>query len=91
VFRAAVAACGIPSVLYCDNGSCYAGISLRRTCVVLGIRLTHSRPRQKEGARSERVIETIQQQFMVEVTGDERLPARHPVSSLEELNRLLEA
>jgi putative transposase len=37
------------------------------------------------------VIETIQQQFMVEVTGDERLPARHPVSSLEELNRLLEA
>jgi putative transposase len=39
----------------------------------------------------ERVIETIQQQFMVEVTGDERHPARHPVSSLEELNGLLEA
>jgi putative transposase len=37
------------------------------------------------------VIETIQQQFMVEVTGDERHPARHPVSSLEELNGLLEA
>jgi putative transposase len=39
----------------------------------------------------ERVIETIQQQFMVEVTGDEDLPARRRVSSLEELNRLLEA
>jgi putative transposase len=39
----------------------------------------------------ERVIETIQQQFMVEVTGDERRPARHPVSSLDELNRLLDA
>ena len=37
------------------------------------------------------MIETIQQQFMVEVTGDERHPARHPVSSLEELNGLLEA
>ena len=39
----------------------------------------------------ERVIETIQQQFMVEVAGDERHPARHPVSSLDELNRLLDA
>ena len=39
----------------------------------------------------ERVIETIQQQFMVEITGDERHPARHPVSSLEELNGLLDA
>ena len=37
------------------------------------------------------MIETIQQQFMVEVTGDERHPARHPVSSLEELNGLLDA
>jgi hypothetical protein len=28
---------------------------------------------------------------MVEVAGDERHPARHPVASLEELNGLLEA
>jgi putative transposase len=39
----------------------------------------------------ERVIETVQQQFMVEVTGDEDLPARRKVTSLEELNGLLEA
>ena len=39
----------------------------------------------------ERVIETIQQQFMVEVAGDDRHPARHPVSSLEELNGLLDS
>src|SRR6266852_1693224 len=37
----------------------------------------------------ERVFETIQQQFMVEVTGDERQPARHPVTDLEQLNELL--
>jgi len=92
VFRAAVAACGIPRVLYCDNGSCYADISLQRTCAVLGTTLTHSKPGRPQGrGKVERVIETIQQQFMVEVTGDERHPARHPVSSLEELNRLLEA
>ena len=41
--------------------------------------------------KAERVIETIQQQFMVEVTGDDPHPARRQVSSLEELNRLLEA
>jgi putative transposase len=37
------------------------------------------------------VIETIRQQFMVEVTGGERRPARHLVSSLKELSGLLEA
>jgi putative transposase len=36
------------------------------------------------------VFETIQQQFLIEITGDERHPARHPVSSLEELNDLLD-
>jgi putative transposase len=92
VLRAAVAVHGIPSVLYCDNGSCYADLSLQRTCAVLGIRLTHSQPGRPQGrGKAERVIETIQQQFMVEVTGDERHPARHPVSSLEELNGLLDA
>jgi putative transposase len=92
VFRAAIASCGLPSVLYCDNGSCYADKSLQRTCAVLGVKLTHSQPGRPQGrGKVERVIETIQQQFMVEVAGDERHPARHPVSSLDELNRLLEA
>ena len=44
VLRSAIAVHGIPSVLYCDNGSCYADKSLQRTCAVLGIRLTHSQP-----------------------------------------------
>jgi putative transposase len=59
---------------------------------VLGVKLTHSQPGRPMGrGKVERVIETIQQQFMVEVTGDERHPARRPVSSLEELNGLLDA
>jgi putative transposase len=92
VLRAATAAHGIPACLYCDNGSCYADVSLQRTCAVLGVKLTHSQPGRPMGrGKVERVIETIQQQFMVEVTGDERHPARHPVSSLEELNGLLDA
>ena len=56
------------------------------------MKLTHSQPGRPMGrGKVERVIETIQQQFMVEVAGDERHPARHPVSSLDELNRLLDA
>jgi putative transposase len=92
VFRAAIAHCGLPSTLYCDNGAAYADKSLERTCAVLGVKLTHSQPGRPMGrGKVERVIETIQQQFMVEVTGDGRHPARHPVSSLDELNRLLDA
>src|SRR5207244_2427349 len=44
VLRAAVAAHGIPSVLYCDNGSAFIDSSLERACAVLGMKLTHSAP-----------------------------------------------
>jgi putative transposase len=92
VLRGAIAACGVPRTLYTDNGSAYVDKSLRRTCAVLGIKLTHSQPGRPMGrGKVERVIETIQQQFMVEITGDEDRPARRKVQSLEELNRLLEA
>jgi transposase InsO family protein len=44
VFRSAIGTCGVPRLLYCDNGSAYIDKSLRRTCAVLGIKLTHSEP-----------------------------------------------
>ena len=50
------------------------------------------RPRAPDGeGQIERVFETIQQQFLAEVTGDDAHPARHPVKDLEELNGLLGA
>jgi putative transposase len=77
--------------LYTDNGSCFADESLARTCAVLGIKLVHSQPGRPMGrGKVERVLQTIQQQFLVEVTGDDAHPARHPVNSLEELNDLLD-
>jgi putative transposase len=92
VLRAAIAAYGIPRTLYTDNGSCFADSSLARTCAVLGIKLTHSAPGRPMGrGKVERVFETIQQQFLAEVTGDEQHPARHPVTDLDELNSLLGA
>jgi putative transposase len=92
VLRAAVAACGIPRNLYADHGSAFIDSSLERACAVLGIRLTHSQPGRPMGrGKIERVFGVIQQQFLAEVAGDGGSPARHAVSSLEELNGLLAA
>jgi putative transposase len=44
VLRAAISRHGIPSILYTDNGACFADSSLMRACAVLGIKLTHSAP-----------------------------------------------
>ena len=91
VLRAAIARHGIPRILYTDNGSCFADESLARTCTALGVKLTHSQPGRPMGrGKVERVFETIQQQFLVEVTGDEAHPARRQVRDLAELNDLLD-
>jgi putative transposase len=91
VLRAAIARRGIPRILYTDHGSCFTDSSLARTCTALGIKLTHSQPGRPMGrGKVERVFETIQQQFLVEVTGDEQHPARRQVTGLEELNELLD-
>lgn len=58
---------------------------------MLGIKLVHSQPGRPAGrGKIERAFETIQQQFLVEVTGDKPDPARHPVTGLAELNDLLD-
>ena len=91
VLRAAIARHGIPRNLYTDNGSCFADESLARTCQALGAKLVHSQPGRPMGrGKVERAFETIQQQFLVEVTGDEQLPARRHVGDLAELNDLLD-
>ena len=47
--RAAIVHRGLPEVLYADNGAPFKNAWLTRTCVVLGIRLVHSRPYSPEG------------------------------------------
>jgi putative transposase len=92
VLHAAVSRYGRPAMLYTDNGGCFTDASLARTCAVLGIKLTHSKPGQPAGrGKIEKVFQTIQQQFLVEVTGQDSDPARHPVSDLAGLNTLLDA
>ena len=91
VLRAAIARHGIPRILYTDHGSCFTDSPLARTCTALGIKLTRSQPGRPMGrGKVERVFETIQQQFLVEVTGDEQHPARRQVKDLQELDDLLD-
>lgn len=91
VLRSAVERYGVPAILYTDHGGCFTDASLARTCAVLGIRLTHSQPGRPAGrGKIEKVFQTVQQQFLVEVTGDKADPARHPVTDLGELNDLLD-
>jgi putative transposase len=91
VLREAIRRHGVPVRLYTDNGSCFTDSSLQRTCAVLGTRLVHSQPGRPMGrGKVERAFETIQQQFLVEVTGSAGDPARHHVADLAELNGLLD-
>ena len=84
--RAALAARGIPKLLYVDNGSAFVSHQLERACAILGIRLVHSRPGQPEGrGKIERAFRTVREQFLVE------LDARGGAADLDELNRLFAA
>jgi len=47
--RAALAARGVPDMLYLDNGAAFVSAQLLRSCAVLGIRLVHSRPGRPQG------------------------------------------
>lgn len=83
--RAGLAARGVPSGMYVDNGSPYASRWLERACGVLGIRLVHSEPGQPAGrGKIERVFATVRQEFLVEI--DHR-----GVANLAELNSLFAA
>jgi putative transposase len=84
-FRAALAARGVPTTVYVDNGSAYVSKQLLRACASLGVRLTHSKPGRPEGrGKIERVFETVRIQFLVEIEA-------RPPADLAGLNRLFAA
>lgn len=84
-FRAALAARGVPRMVYVDNGSAYISKQLLRACASLGVRLVHSRPGRPQGrGKIERVFETVRIQFLVEIEA-------RPPADLAGLNRLFTA
>ncbi len=89
--RPALAARGIPESIYVDNGSAVVDAWLLRACAVLGIKLVHSRPRRPQGrGKVERFFRTVRDQFLVEITSDDR-QAGTRAADLAELNRLFSA
>ena len=75
--RRAVEAHGAPQAFYVDNGSPYASRLLPHALAVLGIAITHSRPRRPQGkGKIERLFETVRAQFLVEIAAAGAPPAR---------------
>ena len=65
----ALAARGVPSSVYVDNGSAFVDAWLLRACGKLGIRLIHSTPHRPQGrGKIERWFRGVRDQFLVEVT-----------------------
>lgn len=94
--RPALASRGVPEAIYVDNGSAFVDSWLLRACAKLGVKLTHSTPGRPQGrGKIERLFRTVQDQFLVEVTGDPAVhaaqPGRHLVDDLLVLNRLFAA
>ncbi|MGH9037865.1 MAG: DDE-type integrase/transposase/recombinase [Acidimicrobiia bacterium] len=83
--RQGLAARGVPSRLYVDNGSPFASRQLLRACACLRIALVHSTPGEPAGrGKIERFFRTVRDQFLVEVEA-------RGAEGLAELNRLFTA
>lgn len=79
----AVAARGLPTRLYVDNGKIFRSTQLARIVASLGILIIHSRPYQPEGrGKIERFFRSLREQFLDNLD-------RKVSLSLEELNQRL--
>ena len=66
--RPALAARGVPSRVYVDNGSAFVDAALKRAAARLGIKITHSAPGRPEGrGKIERFFRVVREEFLVEI------------------------
>jgi putative transposase len=87
--RHGIACRGIPRVVYLDNGSAMISKQLMRALAVLGIQLTHSKPREPAGrGKIERVFRTVREQFLIELAVPGALAK---ITGLAQLNELFTA
>jgi len=81
VLKEALIRRGIPKIIFCDNGKIYRSNTLQFACASLGIVLTHAQPYDAAAkGKIERLFGTIKTRFVTRLK-------RHPVKSLEELNK----
>jgi putative transposase len=62
--------CGIPQILYVDNGSDFTSTHIEQACIHLKIQLVHSPPGQPRGrGKVERFFRTLNQTLLIELPG----------------------
>ena len=82
--------CGIPEVLYTDNGSDFTSKHIEQVAVDLKIRLVFSTPGKPQGrGRIERFFRTVNEMFLCELDGYSKKKRHKPSLSLEQLDLLL--
>jgi putative transposase len=81
--------CGIPEVLYTDNGSDFTSKHIEQVAVDLKIRLVFSTPGKPQGrGRIERFFRTVNEMFLCELDGYSKKKRRKPSLSLEHFDEL---
>ena len=81
--------CGIPEVLYTDNGSDFTSKHIEQVAVDLKIRLVFSTPGKPQGrGRIERFFRTVNEMFLCELDGYIRRKRHKPSLSLEQFEDL---
>jgi putative transposase len=78
--------CGIPDVLYTDNGADFTSRHLEQVAVDLKMRLVFSTPGKPQGrGKIERFFRTVNEMFLCDLEGYTRRARRKPALSLSQL------
>src|SRR5260370_13732933 len=81
--------CGIPEVLYTDNGSDFTSKHVEQVAVDLKMRLVFSTPGKPQGrGRIERFFRTVNEMFLCELDGYIKRKRHKPSLSLERFEEL---
>jgi len=84
--------CGIPDVLYVDNGADFVSKHLEQAAVDLKIRLVFSTPGKPQGrGKIERFFRTVNEMFLCDPEGYTRRGRRKPTLTLEQLDKQFRA
>ena len=83
--------CGIPEVLYTDNGSDFTSKHIEQVAVDLKVRLIFSTPGKPQGrGRIERFFRTVNQMFLCELDGYIKRRRHKPSLTLERFEELFQ-
>jgi len=84
--------CGVPDVLYTDNGSDFASRHMEQVAVDLKMQLVFSIPGKPRGrGRIERFFRTVDDMFLCDLDGYLRRSRSKPTLRIEQLDRLFRA